>query len=168
MKQIDISTAFTKYIPYNFAFVLSCDKNNKPSGMIVAWHTKVSHEPPLMAVSIYNTQNTKKLIEQSKEFVLAVPNKKQLKAISIFGENHGDKIDKFKLSKIKTTKAKFLKTPLLAEATLNYECEVIKKIKAGDHTIFIGKVLSAHYNEKEKILLCYGKGKNGKRIFKEL
>lgn len=168
MKQIDISSAFTKYIPYNFAFVLSCDKNAKPSGMIVAWHMKVSYEPPLMAVAIFNTQNTKKLIEQSKEFVLAVPNKKLLKAISIFGENHGDKIDKFKISKVKTRKAKFVKTPLLSDATLNYECKVIKKIKTGDHTIFIGKVLAAHYNEKQKILLCYGKNKKGKRVFKEM
>ena len=168
MKQIDISTAFTKYVPYNFAFVLSCDKNNQPNGMIVAWHMKVSHTPPLMAVAIYNSQNTKKLIEQGQEFVIAIPNKKQLEAISIFGEQHGDKVDKFKLSKIKIKKAKFLKRPLLADATLNYECKVIKKVKTGDHTIFIGQVVSAHYNENEKILLCYGKNKKGIRIFKEM
>lgn len=168
MKQIDISTAFTKYVPYNIAFILSCDKNGKPNGMIAAWHMKVSYEPPLMAVCIYKEQNTRKLIEQSQEFVVAIPNKKQLKAISIFGEQHGDKIDKFKISKIKTKKAKFLKTPLLAEVTLNYECQVIKKVKAGDHTIFIGKVLAAYHNEGQKILLGYGRNKKGERVFREM
>lgn len=168
MKQIDIPSSFAKYIPYNFAFILSRDKNNKPNGMIAAWHMKVSHEPPIMAVAIYNSQNTKKLIEQSKEFVIAVPSKKLIKAVFVFGEQHGDKVDKFKVSKVKTAKAKFLKTPLLKEATLNYECKLIKKIKLGDHTMFIGKVLAAHYNEKQKILLSYGKNEKGKRIFKEL
>jgi len=167
MKKIEISKAFTKYTPYNFAFILSQDENNKPSGMIAAWHMKTSHEPPMIAISLYNSQYTKKLIQQSKEFVIAIPDKKLKGAISIFGEYHGNKIDKFKESKVKTKKAKFLKTPLLADATLNYECKVVKSIKAGDHTIFIGEVLAAYHNEGQKILLCYGKNKNGKRIFKE-
>lgn len=168
MRQVDIATGFSKYVPYNFAFILSCDKNKKPNGMIAAWHMKISHEPPMMAVALYNKQNTKKLIEQSKEFVIAIPNKKLLKAIPIFGELHGNKVDKFKVSKVKTTKARFLNTPLLSDATLNYECRLIKKIKTGDHTLFIGKVLASYYNEGKKILLCFGKDKSGKRRFKEL
>lgn len=168
MKKIDTATSFSKYTPYNFAFILSCDKNAKPNGMIAAWQMKTSHEPPMMVVSIHNKQNTKRLIQQSKEFVVAVPDKKLLSAVSIFGEQHGDKVDKFKESKVKTRKAKHLKTPLLSDATLNYECKVVKSIKTGDHTIFVGEVLAAYHNDGQKILLCYGKNKNGKRIFKEL
>lgn len=167
MKKVDITTGFSKYTPYNFAFVLSCDKNAKPNGMVAAWHMKTSNDPQLIAISLSNTGNTGKLIRQSKEFVVAIPNKKLLKAISIFGEQHGDKIDKFKESKVKTRKAKYVKTPLLSDATLNLECKLIKSTKTGDHTIFIGEMLAAYHNEGEKILLCHGKDKNGKRVFKE-
>lgn len=168
MKKIDIQTGFANYIPFNFAYILSCDKNSKPSGMIAAWHMKTSHNPPMVVASLHNDHYTKKLIEQSKEFIVAVPDKKLLKAIPIFSEHHGDKIDKFKESKVKTKKAQHLKTPLLADATLNFECKVVESIKTGDHTIFIGEVIAAHQNEGQKILLCYGNDKNDKGIFKEM
>jgi flavin reductase (DIM6/NTAB) family NADH-FMN oxidoreductase RutF len=75
-------------------------------------------------------------------------------------------VDKFKLTKIKTQKSKFIKPPLLKDATLNLECKLYKEIKAGDHIIFIGKVLAAYANEEKKTLVNMGLI-NEKHIFKE-
>jgi len=165
-KQVKIAEAYTKYIPYNFAFVLSSDVKGKPSGMIAAWHTKLSHEPPLMGVCLFNSQNTRRLISESKEFILAIPDKKLLPAIKIFGEFHGDKINKFEVSKVKTFKIEDFKTPLLADATINFACKLVKTVPMGDHMFFVGQVKKAYVNDGQKILLSYGK-KNGKRVFKE-
>ena len=168
MKQINPADAFSKYQPKNITFVISVDKQGKPNGMIAAWHTILSKEPPMMGVAVYKVQNTHKLIEQSKEFVLAIPSGRLLKAITIFGEYHGDKIDKFKMSKVKTKKARHIKSPLLADATINFECKVVKQISTGDHTFFIGKVVAAYFNDNQKIILSSGRDKNGKRTFCKL
>jgi flavin reductase (DIM6/NTAB) family NADH-FMN oxidoreductase RutF len=167
MKQIDPNLATKKYNPRNIVFVLSTDKVGKPNGMIASFHTKCSDEPLLFAVAIYKKQNTHKLIRESKEFVLAVPNNKLLSAINIFGEMHGDKTDKFKLSKVKTFKIKNYQTPLFKDATINFACKLVKSIPTGDHTLFIGEVTDAFLDEKQKILLSFGRNTKGKRIFKE-
>lgn len=168
MKQMDPAKTFSKYQPKNITFVISVDKKNKPNGMVAAWHTILSKNPALMGVAIYKKQNTHRLIKESKEFVLAIPSKKLLKAINIFGGMHGNEVNKFEISKIKTTKAKILKSPLLTDATINFECKLIKQIPVGDHTFFVGKVVAAHLQEGQKILLSNGYNKKGKRLFREL
>ena len=167
MKLVAIENAWDKFKPESVVFVISFDSiNNRPSGMIAGWSMKCSSNPHMFAVAIWKKNYTYKLIKDTKEFVVAVPNKKLEKYIEIFGTKHGDKVDKFTLSKIPTAKAKFVKLPLLRDATVNLECKLEKEIEAGDHSIFIGKILASHINENEGILLNMGKG-NGKRIFQE-
>jgi len=163
MKKISPKKVFR---PYSCVFVISVDKNGKPNGMIAGWNTKCSMKPPLFAVSLWKKGYTHKLIRQSKEFVIAIPSKKLEKAVKFFGTTHGDKIDKFKKTGIKTLKAKYVKPPLLKDATINLECKLQKEVNAGDHIIFIGKILAAYVNPNKKILMVYKKI-NGKRIYKE-
>ncbi|MCX6807669.1 MAG: flavin reductase family protein [Patescibacteria group bacterium] len=166
MKKVSVEKAFDKFKPESCVFVISIDKQSKPSGMIAGWNMKCSIRPPLFAVSLSKKCYTRRLIEQSKEFVIAVPNKKLEKSLLLFGSTHGNKVDKFTKSEIKTTKAKFVKSPLIKDATLNFECELFRKIASGDHIIFVGKILSTYVNEDQKILLNM-KNDGNKRIFKE-
>ena len=167
MKQIPIKEAFYAFKPENCVFVISIDKNNKPSGMVAGWEMKCSTNPPLFAVSLSKKRNTHKLIEQSKEFVIAVPNKSLEKELLLFGSESGKDVDKFKESKIKTIKSKFIKTPLLKDATINFECKLVKKVNVGDHILFVGEVLASYLNKNKKVLLNMGR-KGEKRIFKEI
>ncbi|GAF98298.1 unnamed protein product, partial [marine sediment metagenome] len=101
-----------------------------------------------------------------KEFVIAIPNKGLEKEVEFFGSKHGDEIDKFKETKIKTEKAKFVKSPLIKQATINLECKLEKEVDSGDHIIFIGEILTAYLNKDKKVLLNMGEAE-GKRIFQE-
>ena len=166
MKKISAKEAFTKLKPESCVFVISVDRKGKPSGMIAGWNMKCSTKPPLFAVALWKKGHTHKLIRQSKEFVVAVPNKELIKAIEFFGSRHGDKVDKFKKTKIETSKAQHLKSPLLKDATINLECKLRKEVDSGDHIIFIGEVLASYINEDKKVLLNLGKT-DGKREFKE-
>ena len=158
MKPVSASQAFDNFKPENVVFVLSYDKKNKrPSGMVAGWSMKCSFKPRLFAVALWEKGYTHKLIQQTKEFVVAVPNRKLEKAIDIFGKRHGNKVDKFKLSKVKTLKAKHVDVPLLADATINLECKLEKEVKAGDHFIFIGKVVAAYLVEGKKVLLNWAR-----------
>lgn len=152
--------------PYSCVFVISVDKNGKPSGMIAGWNMKCSTKPQLFAVALSKQGYTHKLIHQSKEFVIAVPNKKLEKTIEFFGTTHGNKVDKFKKTKLRIVKAEYIKSPLLKDATINLECKLEKEINAGNHVIFIGKILAAYINPNRKILMVLKKVK-GKRIYKE-
>jgi len=134
--------------------------------MIAGWNMKCSTKPPLFAVALWKKGYTHKLIRQSKEFVIAAPNKELQKAVEFFGTRHGDKIDKFKKTKVETTKAKYLKSPLIKSATVNLECKLKKEVDSGDHIIFIGRVLASYINRNKKTLLNMKTIKK-KRIFKE-
>ena len=166
MKEIPISVALSKFKPENVVFVISVDKNGKPSGMVAGWNMKCSFDPPLFAVSLQKKGHTHKLIRESKEFVIAVPNKELEKELMFFGTTRGDEVDKFKKTGIKTEKAKYVKSPLIKDATMNFECKLEEEVDSGDHIIFIGKVLASHINEDKKVLLNMGTFE-GKRVFKE-
>lgn len=167
MQEVSLEKSFVAFKPESCVFVISIDKNNKPSGMIAGWNMRCSSEPALFAVSLSKKGHTHKLIQQSKEFVVAVPNESLIKEVEYFGSVHGDKVDKFKETNIETVKARFIKSPLIKNATINFECQLEKKVEAGDHIIFIGRILTAHLNKDRKILFNLGKV-NDKRIFKEL
>lgn len=168
MKPISLSQAFDSLKPENVVFVLAFDKNNnRPSGMVAGWCMKCSSEPYLFAVALWEKGYTHKLIRETKEFVVAVPNKKLEKAINIFGACHGDKVDKFKLSKVAASKAKYVNVPLLSDATINFECKLQKEVESGDHIIFIGEILAAYLGKGKKVLLNVG-GTEGRYTFREL
>ena len=166
MEEVSAKEAFDKFKPESCVFVISVDENSKPSGMIAGWNMKCSAEPPLFAVSLSKKGNTQKLIRQSREFVVSVPNKELEKDVESFGSTHGNEVDKFNESKIETEKAKFVKSPLLKNATVNFECRLEKEVDSGDHIIFIGAILASYINKDKKVLFNIKKIDN-KRIFEE-
>lgn len=166
MKKIKVSEAFKKFMPERAVFVLSIDKRGISNGMVASWNMKCSEEPPLLAVSLWKQCNTQRLIRESKEFVISVPNKSLEKQVRFFGSCHGDKVDKFKETKIRTLPSRHIRTPMLKDATINFECRLEKTVDAGECYIFIGKILASYMNKKKKILL-YTKDNKGKRAFQE-
>ena len=163
MKQTDPTQAIRAYKPDRCVFVISVDSDGKPNGMIAGWNMKCSYDPPLFAVALSGKGNTQKLIRESGEFVIAVPNKSLEEEVKFFGSVSGSKIDKFQESGIATLEAQKVKSPLLKDATINYECKLHQEVEAGDHIIFIGEVVAAHHAEGKKALF-YEK-KDGERIF---
>lgn len=166
MKEVSPKEAFDKFKPESCVFVISVDKDGKPSGMVAGWNMKCSYDPPLFAVSLQKKGYTHNLIRQSKEFVIAVPNKELQKEVEFFGSRHGNEVDKFLETGIATEKAKYIMSPLIKKATVNFECRLVKEVEAGDHYIFIGKVLASYIDEGKGILLN-SKKVEGKRVFEE-
>jgi flavin reductase (DIM6/NTAB) family NADH-FMN oxidoreductase RutF len=167
MKEATIKEAFNKFKPESCVFVISVDGNGKPNGMVAGWHMKSSSEPPCFSVCISKKGNTQRLIRESREFVVAVPNKELEDEVMFFGSNHGYDVDKFKETRIDTIPAKAIKPPLLLKATINLECRLINEAESGDHLIFTGQIVAAHMNPEKKILFNM-KTVDGKRVFEEM
>lgn len=147
-------------------FVLSVDNDGKPNGMAAGWNMKCSYEPPTLAVAVLGTNNTCKLIMESKQFVLAVPTPELRESLEYFGSVHGNVADKFKETGIKTIPGTKGKTPLLTDARINFECKLHSYAKPADHYIFFGTIEAAHYDQSKEQLFYVGRDKNFKRVFK--
>lgn len=166
METASVRDAFDRFKPEPCVFVISSDKTGKPNGMVAGWNMKCSWDPPLFAVALQKKGNTQRLIKESKEFVVAVPNKGLEAQVKFFGSVHGNVVDKFRESGIATAQATRVKSPLLKDATVNLECALEKTVDAGDHYIFVGLVLAAHINRGGKVLLNMRKV-SGERVFEE-
>jgi flavin reductase (DIM6/NTAB) family NADH-FMN oxidoreductase RutF len=166
MQEVDAVQAFEAFKPESCVFVLSVDGEGRPSGMIAGWNTKCSFDPPLFAVSLSKGGFTHTLIRASEEFVIAVPNKQLQEELKYFGSVHGDKVDKFRETGIETTGARHVKTPLLKEATVNFECRLEKEVDVGDHFMYIGRVVASYVNREKKVLLNMKKV-DGERVYEE-
>lgn len=166
MQEVIYQEAFNLLKPETCIFIISRDKNEKPNIMPGGWSMKCSHEPPLFAVAISKEGYTHQLIRETKEFVIAVAHKGMEKYLEEFGSVHGHLRNKFEGSDIQTEKAKYVHCPLLKDATINLECSLYKEVEAGDHLIFIGKVLTSYVNPGKKIMVSM-KGAHGKRIYEE-
>lgn len=165
MKEISTEEAFDRFKPESCVFVISADRTGKPNG-IAGWNMKCSSDPAMLAVALWNGGNTHRLIRESKEFVVAVPNKRLQREVEYFGSTHGNTVDKFAETKLATEKSKFIVSPLIKDATINFECRYEKEIEVGDHIIFIGRVLASYHNPGKKVLLNMRKVA-GKRVFEE-
>ena len=167
MQEIETGQAFSKLKPELIVFIISVDEKEKPSGMIAARVMKCSRSSGLFAVTIGEKSYTHELIKQSQEFVVAMANKDLEPHIEVFGRMSGREVDKFAKTKIETLPARHIKSPLLKQASMNFECRVEKEVEVGECTMFIGKILAAHINEGKKMLFNYGKG-YGDYLYKEL
>jgi flavin reductase (DIM6/NTAB) family NADH-FMN oxidoreductase RutF len=131
------------------AVLVTCvDTADKPNAISVAWHTPLSHDPPLVGISIGLTRYSHELIIATGEYVINVVGQEMQHAVEFCGEYSGRDCDKIPLAGLQLRPSKYLKTPVLEGALGYLECRVEQEVPAGDHTFFVGKVLSAEVQSK--------------------
>ena len=164
--EISLSKA-NRMINSGEVILVSSAYKDKYNIITLAWNTPLSHKPPLLGISIAKTHLSREFIENSEEFIVNIPSVELLDKTVYCGKHSGRQVDKFKETKIETEKAKFVKSPLIKQATINLECTLEKEVDSGDHIIFVGKILKSYINKDKKILFNMKKVE-GKRIFQEL
>ncbi len=158
MQELSVDVALRSLKPERVTLIITQDKKHGRHNLMPAcWFTRVSFEPPLVMVSIGKTRYTHELLKNSKYFVIAVPSKKLEHAVRVAGSCSGRNVDKFAELNLEIVEGNITGLPLLADAAYNFECEKQKAVDAGDHTLFIAKVLAA-YQGKGKILFATGRG----------
>ncbi len=159
MKEVPFSEAMKRKYPEWVVLVTSIDDSGKPNVMPVGWSMTASHEPPTFAISVGHTRHTHKLIRGQKEFGVAFPGPGLEEAIEYAGSCSGNDVDKFNHPGLKPLKAKQTSPPLLSGCVVNLECKLESELEAGDHTVFLGRVVAAHVDEDIAArLLNFGEG----------
>ena len=129
------------------AAVVTVHSEGKNNAMAAAWHSPISHTPPIFGVSLSPKRYTYKLIKKAKEFgIYFLPFDKAALIVSL-GSVSGAEVDKFKKLGIKTEKPIKTTAPILKDAYAAYECRLIDSREYGDHIWLVGEIVATHFDK---------------------
>jgi len=139
----------TKY-PEQVVIAIAKDKKGKANPVTLGWTMIASGDPPMMAIAVAKGHYSVKTIRHSKCFTIAFPAAEMFDAALFFGTRSGRDTDKFADWDCNIESAKIIDSVLLSDAAANFECKLEWQKAAGDHIIFVGKVVASHVNTKRK------------------
>ena len=148
MAKYNVSECGNFYHHYpRIAAVVTVHSEGKNNAMAAAWHSPISHTPPIFGVSLSPKRYTYKLIKKSKEFAINfLPFDKAALVVSS-GSVSGAEVDKFKKLGIKTEKPIKTTVPILKDAYATYECRLIDSREYGDHIWIVGEIVATHFDK---------------------
>lgn len=145
-------TTFLNPMPIVLA---SCQlPDQSPNLITLAWAGIASSNPPSVSIAIRPSRHSFSIINQTREFVIAVPNEEMIPAVDYCGCVSGRESDKFLKTGLTTENATKVGAPLVAQAPINMECKVSHILDLGAHHLFIGEIVALHV---ENEILADGK-----------
>ena len=123
-----------------------CD--GRTNVMTGSWVVPISHHPPLVGVSINHAHFTHDVVDAAGEYVLHVPGPAMIPEVNICGTLSGRDVDKFEAAGLRTSRATSVGCPLIEGCLGWLECKVVERFRLGDHTLFVGEVMSASAENK--------------------
>ena len=133
----DIDRAFD--VQVRGVMVLTTRWSEKLNGMSAAWISRAAEQPFLVMVSVYKENYSHDLIKKSGIFAANYLKDGQQNLAIHFGKQSGRDVDKFlKVSYFMDQTG----APILKDCLAYLDCRVLEELDAGDHTIFLGEVLS--------------------------
>lgn len=156
-KHNEVSQALKK-ITYGFYIVTSRKSSEEMStreedyiaAATVSWVSQASFDPPLVTVAVKKNSDLHETIEKSRSFAVNIVGKEQQDMLSSFAKDssvEGDKINGFSFSSAQTG------APVLDDVPAYFECEVKEDVTIGDHSIFVGEVVSGATRNAEAVPL---------------
>lgn len=149
MEKINVPPSSSRRLlhPSMAVLVTSGQEKGKPNIITLAWAMPASIDPPLVAISVGKSRYSHDLIRSSGEFVINVPSEDLLEEVRFCGSKSGSKVDKFEASGLTPEDSEEVDVPRIEECVGHLECKLINELTAGDHTVFIGKVLYGSVDE---------------------
>jgi len=158
-KQVEYEQAIKTKYPEQVVIAVARDKNGKANPVTLGWTMIASGKPAMMAIAVAARHYSVETIRHSRCFTIAFPSSEMADAALFFGSRSGRDSDKFAEFGCKTEPAVKVDSVLLTDAVANFECTLESETVAGDHIIFVGKVIAAHMNtERKKRLYTVGPG----------
>jgi len=158
-KQVEYQEAIKTKYPEQVVIAIAKDKAGRANPVTLGWTMIVSGTPPMMAIAVAKKHYSIETIRHSKCFTIVYPSSQMAEAALFFGSKSGRDVDKLAEFDCKTVPARQIDSVLLADAVANFECTLDSEIEAGDHIIFVGKIVCSHVNiEPKKRLYTVGPG----------
>lgn len=122
--------------------IVSTSWRAMPNAAPIAWTTTLSMNPPVVGCVIHPHRHTADMIRFSEEFAINIPGPSLLKQAAFLGSLTGLNINKLQNAKLDTFKAMRIDAPLIEGCLAWIECGLQDVIQIGDHTLFVGKVVT--------------------------
>ena len=146
-----VEGSIEKFYQYSFPMqtvLVTCnDDKGKTNIITIAWHTPISIKPPLYGVSIAPGRYSHDLIKNTKELVVNFLNYDLVEKAHFCGKNSGRKVDKVHETKLTFKPAKKISVPIIQEGYAHLECKDVHDYIIGDHTFFVGEVVTVQASE---------------------
>jgi len=126
-----------------------------PHGMTASAFTSVSLDPPMVLVVVDRRWRSHALIESAGAFCVNILASDMSALADRFAGRHGEMADRFHDLRIGTAVSG---APHLSDAAGWLDCAVDRAIEAGDHTIFLGRVLACGTAAEAAAPLLYHDG----------
>ncbi len=149
-KQVEYAEAVKTKYPEQVVIAIAKDKSGKANPITLGWTMFASGDPPMMAIAVAAGHYSVQAIEHSQCFTLAYPSAEMAQAALFFGSHSGRDTDKLAETGCRTEPAKQIDSILLSDAVANFECVEESRVQAGDHIIYIGRVVAAHVNTQPR------------------
>jgi flavin reductase (DIM6/NTAB) family NADH-FMN oxidoreductase RutF len=127
-------------------------------GMTATAFMSVSLEPPLVLVSVRVGSRMDELLERQPRWAVSVLSESQRHIAGRFAMR-GRISDRLLFEDISYYRGEFSGAPVLGGALAILECETEQRVPAGDHTLVIGRVLTARTPSAEGGPLTYFRGR---------
>jgi len=144
--------------------LITTEGPNGANIMAAEWTYYVSWSPALIAVHLGGGKTAKATSENimaTREFGVSIAASGQNGIASIAGGSSGRDVDKMALLREMGAEfypSKNIKPLLLRGAAINAACRLVEAKELGDHTMFIGEVVSIETDQsKEPLLYSHGK-----------
>lgn len=163
---------YTDYLPLSLKvmrekglLLASLDESGKPNVMTIGWGTVgITWGKPIFVVLVRPSRYTFECIEHTGDFTVNVPAKGMEDIVTYCGTVSGRDYDKFAEKGLTAVQGKTVKSPIIAECVIHYECKVVHRndvipdnlaqsiistaYPAGDfHRLYFGEILDVYADE---------------------
>ena len=127
------------------SYLVSCMGNNGQTNIItLSFCMPVSKDPPLLVCAVADGAFSLDIIEESREFVVNLPEEKLRNAVLYCGFNSGRDVDKFHETGLTPVASRTVAAPAVEECVAHMECRLERSVPAGDKILLIGRVVEAY------------------------
>jgi flavin reductase (DIM6/NTAB) family NADH-FMN oxidoreductase RutF len=147
MREVDVLQA-NRLLSGGLVTLLSSRKDRNTNVMAASWIVPLSTNPPLLGVSIIPSTWTYRIVRETGEFILNIPDGEMLKTVHACGTTTGREVDKGRLFEITMEGSRMVKPLRVSGCLAHIECEVRDWLKAGDRSLVVAEILHACADEE--------------------
>jgi flavin reductase (DIM6/NTAB) family NADH-FMN oxidoreductase RutF len=123
---------------------------NEGNAFTASWLTQVSSEPPMLVVAIHNKHQSSRILKENDCFVVNLLSRE---AEGVAKTYYGPAESGYhKLRALPLEAAPATGCPIIPGAIGFLDCRIVKRVPAGNHTVFFGEVLAAQLDSDSEIL----------------
>lgn len=141
--------------PTEVVIAIARDTLGQFNPIAIGWSTVASQHPPMFVIAIGTDQHSAHAIRHSREFTVAYPSESMAADTVHFGTVSGADEDKLSVRGTPTQPATEIDSVLLTDAVANFECVLDGEIVAGDHTLFVGRIVATHMHTDPDVRRLY-------------